>query len=1063
MIVKRQTKNWLKKAIFGCLFAVMGMFGLAVASPVEQAHAYQLEDSVAEVAVDNDVEVEVTEEVVEETAEDAENSAVEIKSEVSCNDSLGSLGWLICPTTGKISEAVDWLYRKIEDILIVDPVEMKDGSPIYEIWKYARGVTNVVFIILFLVVIYSQITGVGISNYGIKKVLPKMIVVAILMNLSFIICSLAVDASNIIGNSLRGLFTSIEASTLTTMNLATTSNISLSGMYSALAGGTSLAVGAGIIAFENGSIWMLIPVALGAIVAVATGLITIALRQAVVALLIMISPLAIVAYMLPNTEGLFKKWKKLLTQMLVFYPMFSLLFGASSLAGWAIIASAKDGFGLILGVAVQIFPLFFSWNLMKMSGTFLSTINGKLQGMAARPLATNRAWADSHRQQTRAMNMQYGQSPYMRLQRFLDNRKALRDYTAKTAQSLRNNEKEIYVQKKIAAGYDGTKSTSTSGQFKPNKYTRLTKDLSNSSLAVETTKMDTKHAINNYENYYVDKNVRAKVKAAKVARDERTLADIAARDEDHRRAAIAANNYLEYSRAKMTAENDSEADFNFMVNEYIDATLNHDPSRNDGRFSKYRHYILSSAGGLGESGQTRVLGKIIAQAAAVESNQRRDINIVAAKFPPDKTKFRNMLVGYLVDDDGYAVDKSGKRLEKIRGSLLKENPDKLVLWDKVDENGPYYDWYDTNGNYVTRIYKKDKSAIKELLSNFDAPINDPINNLYGILAGIKEGAVQGESENLKYIGLDSFRTTVGRAVLNAPFKEKNAAFSPMVAEMINKGYIKNYAVEYLAYLDSLNKATKPGAFNVQDSDAIEMFATIMDPDNWDSIFAKELVKDFRNVNGKMLTGIRYVDGVKTEVPIEEATQEEVMAKIKEKFIFPAAHKIMVMMSRQTQNTSDNQKAGTIEKWKKLKDIFDTKWSGNSALEDPYEQAGDMRSMAWEIQDQLYTINENGERVGVREQRRRRGMNNNGNSNVNYRYVSASAHHEAIEGFYITSNNDPDEFAYKFAEYCDGYPELDRASKDFRNYINDQEARRVVLTVDDLREFADSLIDSYITD
>ena len=150
---------------------------------------------------------------------------------------------------------------------------------------------------------------------------------------------------------------------------------------------------------------MLIPVVLGALVAVASGLITIALRQAVVALLIMISPLAIVAYMLPNTEDLFKKWKKLLTQMLVFYPMFSLLFGASSLAGWAIIASAKDGFGLLLGVAVQIFPLFFSWSLRKMSGTFLSTINGKIQSLAARPLAANRAWADSQRQLTKQRNL----------------------------------------------------------------------------------------------------------------------------------------------------------------------------------------------------------------------------------------------------------------------------------------------------------------------------------------------------------------------------------------------------------------------------------------------------------------------------------------------------------------------------------------------------------------------------------------------------------------------------------------------------------------------------------
>ncbi len=413
MIAKKLTKNWFRKVIFGCLFAMMGAFGLMAFGPTNNVYADPPTG---------------TPTVTEQT------------QGVSCEDSLGSLGWLVCPTTGKISEAVDWLYKKIEDILVIQPVEMKDGSPIYEIWKYARGVTNIVFIILFLVVIYSQLTGVGISNYGIKKILPKMIVVAILVNLSFIICSLAVDVSNIVGNSLRGLFASIEESTMATMDPGMISGVSMSEMYSSMAGGAALAVGAGVIAFETGSIWMLIPVVLGAIVAVASGLITIALRQAVVALLIMVSPLAIVAYMLPNTEDLFKRWKKLLTQMLVFYPMFSLLFGASNLAGWAIITSAKDGFGLMLGVAVQIFPLFFSWSLMKMSGTFLSTINGKIQSLAARPLATNRAWADSRRQLTRQKTLSSGRAytPSARLMQFMSDRRVARDEETKEhAESVR--------------------------------------------------------------------------------------------------------------------------------------------------------------------------------------------------------------------------------------------------------------------------------------------------------------------------------------------------------------------------------------------------------------------------------------------------------------------------------------------------------------------------------------------------------------------------------------------------------------------------------------------------
>lgn len=438
MVMKKRLKIDFKKAIFGFFFVAISIFGLmgpmfnvngANAVPVGTTTSdTEGAGSTSGAATNNsETNANATGTGVNSDRANAENTEETVEqSGDGCKSSLGAIGWLVCPTTGKIAEAVDWLYEKLEDILVINPIAMEDGSPIYEIWKYCRGLTNIIFIIFLLVVIYSQITGVGISNYGIKRALPKLIIAAVLVNLSFLICSLAVDVSNIFGNGIRGLFASIGESAL---GGGEGSSISIANMYGALVGGSALAVAGGVIAFELGAIWMLIPTVLGALVAVASGLITIALRQAVVALLIMISPLAMVAYILPNTENLFKKWKSLLTKMLVFYPMFSLLFGASSLAGFAIITSAKNGFGVLLGVAVQIFPLFFSWSLMRMSGTFLGDINTRLRGMAAGPLATNRAWADSHRQLTKQKHLASGRAttPSLRLMQFISNRRIDRE------------------------------------------------------------------------------------------------------------------------------------------------------------------------------------------------------------------------------------------------------------------------------------------------------------------------------------------------------------------------------------------------------------------------------------------------------------------------------------------------------------------------------------------------------------------------------------------------------------------------------------------------------------
>ena len=247
MMRKKRAKMSLVKAVFGVFFLMIGFFTGVVGTVLQTTPTYAVEST------------NTVEEVNENQTEGTENNTTVATTSTTtedCKSSLGALGWLICPTTGKIAEAVDWLYEKIEDILVINPIEMKDGTPIYEIWKYCRSITNIVFIIFFLVVIYSQLTGVGISNYGIKKVLPKMIVVAILVNLSFLICSLMVDVSNIVGDSLRGVFTAIEESTLTADGFTASSHLSMGQMYVAMAGGTALAIGAGIIAFETGAIWM---------------------------------------------------------------------------------------------------------------------------------------------------------------------------------------------------------------------------------------------------------------------------------------------------------------------------------------------------------------------------------------------------------------------------------------------------------------------------------------------------------------------------------------------------------------------------------------------------------------------------------------------------------------------------------------------------------------------------------------------------------------------------------------------------------------------------------------
>ena len=316
-----------------------------------------------------------------ENSTDGNNS--ENHEPATCTSQIGAIGWLICPTTGLLAKGIDALYGLIQGLLDVKPLEMKGDSPIYQVWSYMRNIANICFIIFLLVIIYSQITGYGINNYGIKKSLPRLIVTAMVVNFSFLFCAIAVDISNILGNGLKDLLAGIAESAISsgTVDGSKTATGFYSLFSTVAAGGAGLALS---FAFPGGPLGLLlafIPLIIGGIISVIVGLLVLGLRQALVIFLVSISPIAFVLYILPNTEKHFQKWKKTFSQMLFFYPMFSMLFGVSKLASMVLITSATTPFGLLVGAAVQVLPLLLAAGLMKLSGSALGGISNVLNSL----------------------------------------------------------------------------------------------------------------------------------------------------------------------------------------------------------------------------------------------------------------------------------------------------------------------------------------------------------------------------------------------------------------------------------------------------------------------------------------------------------------------------------------------------------------------------------------------------------------------------------------------------------------------------------------------------------
>ena len=307
----------------------------------------------------------------------SEGDGGEEEGKNSCG--VDGIGWLVCPLMSFAGSLGDASYSAISYFLSIDSGIFKDQSNggLEQAWKFFRDIANAVFAVIFLWVIFSQISNVGVSNYGIKKILPRLIIGALLVNLSFYICQLAVDLSNILGFSLKGVLEGAASGVGTQSAEVGTFN-------TLIIGGLALA-GVGLFIFLAVSI----PTIMALLLALLVVLVILIVRQAAVILLIAISPLAFAAWLLPNTENLFKKWVSMFRGLLIVFPVISLLYGAGKLAGAVLAAVGTNDPNnpketmQVAALAASILPLGATPFVLKSSLSSLGSFAGKLGGLSS--------------------------------------------------------------------------------------------------------------------------------------------------------------------------------------------------------------------------------------------------------------------------------------------------------------------------------------------------------------------------------------------------------------------------------------------------------------------------------------------------------------------------------------------------------------------------------------------------------------------------------------------------------------------------------------------------------
>jgi hypothetical protein len=332
----------------------------------------------------------------------------------TCENTGGPLSWIICAAIRTINGAETAVESEVQSLLQTRPLvfgtsasctgtdaacsNQKLGATIYTVWSNFRVYGDIVLVIALLVIVFGESIGGGlIDAYTVKKVLPRILIAAILINLSIYIVALLEDIVNILGNGLSSLieapFTSLAGQACTVPDPNATTQIAANNTCDIMSvvkisGGTSLALGAGI-AVIMGGVWIagfaafMLAVVLPLLIAVIGVLVTLSIRQGLLVILLLLAPVAFALYCLPNTEKYFKKWWDLLIKTLLVYPVVMVVFALAYISGVVmshlIPSSILSQAMTILAVVAPMFLIPFAF---KLSGGVISNVQGMVSNLA---------------------------------------------------------------------------------------------------------------------------------------------------------------------------------------------------------------------------------------------------------------------------------------------------------------------------------------------------------------------------------------------------------------------------------------------------------------------------------------------------------------------------------------------------------------------------------------------------------------------------------------------------------------------------------------------------------
>jgi hypothetical protein len=295
---------------------------------------------------------------------------------LSCHAGFNPLNWLLCGIINGLVGIIGDVDNLITGLLVVGN---NNGSAVpsqifcsnqtcndyYSAWSSFRDIALGLLVVIGIIIVSAEALGVeALDAYSVRKILPRLVMAVILITLSWQLMEFFVEFTNALGFGIRYLiyqpFTNLQGAT-----------IRLEG-----GGGVAVDLATGAAITAMGIIGLLSFVATAAL-AVFVAFLVLIIRQLVIIMLIILAPIAILAYILPNTQNIFKIWWDSFARALLMFPLIAGFIAAGRVFSAVAVAGGNtSAVNNLVAFAAYFAPYFLIPATFKFAGGAVRQIGG---------------------------------------------------------------------------------------------------------------------------------------------------------------------------------------------------------------------------------------------------------------------------------------------------------------------------------------------------------------------------------------------------------------------------------------------------------------------------------------------------------------------------------------------------------------------------------------------------------------------------------------------------------------------------------------------------------------